>query len=204
MLAKKISLIGVCLVVAVFNSGCITHKVAFGDFDYPVQTKMPGVGVVAVIAPETLKKNFRIHSALAGYANVWEVQPGQMLQQFMEVVLPQVFDSGEVSPVKMMPKQGARKFGLELSIPEYRFADYHATITVDAKVSDESDEPVLEKEYTHEGPSQGAKMFNAGALGMKSALRQSTLGAYKLIFDDLMLDLKSTLETREKNDTQAK
>ncbi len=50
---------------------------------------------------------------------------------------------------------------------------------------------LFEKTYRAEGVRQGEKMFWAGAFGMKSAVRQSSLDAYKQIFAQLRGDLEA-------------
>jgi hypothetical protein len=52
---------------------------------------------------------------------------------------------------------------------------------------------LLKKTYSAEGASQGSKMFWAGAFGMKSAIRQSSLDAYKKVFAQLREDLEQAL-----------
>jgi hypothetical protein len=48
---------------------------------------------------------------------------------------------------------------------------------------------LFEKTYAGQGDTQGGKMFWGGAFAMKSAIRQSSLDAYKQIFAKLREDL---------------
>ena len=78
-------------------------------------------------------------------------------------------------------------------MPEYIFAKFKATVTVRAVAYRAEKKIVLDRTYTQEGRPQRGKMFNAGAFGMKSAVRQSSFDAYKKVFALLRDDLNKSL-----------
>ena len=85
---------------------------------------------------------------------------------------------------------------MELSIPSYQFEDFRAKVSVTATAYGPGKMQFLQKTYSAEGTSQGAKMFWAGPFGMKSAIRQSSLNAYKQIFAALRADLMPALQSK--------
>jgi hypothetical protein len=89
---------------------------------------------------------------------------------------------------------GDRRATLELSVPSYDFADFHATLTLHAVMYSAGKNKLFEKSYTANGVRQGAKMFWGGAFGMKSAIRQSSLDAFKQVFAQLRPDIEKAFE----------
>jgi len=122
---------------------------------------------------------------MTGIANTWEVQPGIMLKQVADIEFPQIFRDYHTADVYNPSLQKDRRLVLELLLPQYTFAHFHTTITVQAKAHANNGTLLFEKQYTEEGLGQGGKMFGLGAFGMKSAVRQSSLDAYRKIFSRL-------------------
>jgi hypothetical protein len=78
---------------------------------------------------------------------------------------------------------------LELKLFHYTFEDFQARLTMHARASLADGRELFEKNYNSVGPKQGGKMFFAGAFGMKSAVRRSSLAAFKTAFAELRSDL---------------
>ena len=76
-----------------------------------------------------------------------------------------------------------------MTVPSYRFADFHASVTVKVIAYSKGRQRLFERSYSAEGDTQGAKMFWGGAFAMKSAIRQSSFDAFKQVFDQLRPDL---------------
>ena len=177
-------------------SGC-AHRIAFHDTDtswhYQLGSEKYDAGLVVVVGPATLDQIYSFRSAMAGGAHRWDVQTGEMLAQVADVEFPQMFQHYERTTTYKEPTQGSRRLTLVMDIPDYKFQDFHATVTVRTIAYGPNKLPLFEKNYTMEGVSQGGKVFGAGAFGMMSAVRQSSLDAYKKIFEVMRRDVVQTL-----------
>lgn len=172
--------------LAVFAGGC-AHDVTFDrPPGYAVSTARQNLGVIAVIDRATLERTVPVRAAMTGIANSWDIQPGDMLRQVADIELPQVFASYEMTET-FKERPGA--ITLVMTVPSYRFANFHASVTVKATAYGEGKQRLFERTYSADGEAQGAKMFWGGAFAMKSAIRQSSFDAFKQIFSQLRPDL---------------
>jgi len=175
--------------LAMLASGC-AHEVTFDRPEhYAVAGPHEEAALTCVIDPQTLAMKVPINSFMTGAAHEWNVEPGDMLKQVAAIELPQMFSHYDFATSSPAHAAQGRNVVLELSIPSYRFEDFHAKVAVAAKAYDGNHKRFLDKTYTAEGETQGAKMFWGGAFAMKSAIRQSSLEAYKKIFEQLRADL---------------
>lgn len=178
--------------LALLAAGC-AHQVTFHEATYAVAGTRQQVGVMAVIDSATLSRKVPIRSFMTGIAHSWEAEPGDMLRQVAAIELPQLFSRYDFATTYQEPSGPGRAIVLELAVPEYAFDDFRAKIGVTATAYDRGRKRLLHKTYRAEGEGQGAKMFWGGAFGMKSAIRQSSLDAYKKIFNELRADLTAAL-----------
>jgi hypothetical protein len=184
------------VVLALLVTGC-AHQVTFDKPDrYSISTSRQNGGITAVIAQDTLSNKAPIRAFMTGIAHSWEVEPGDMLKQVTDIELPQMFAQYEFSKTYKEVPRSVQWIILELAVPNYQFEDFRAKVSVDATAYEAGKKQLLKKTYSAEGETQGAKMFWGGAFGMKSAIRQSSLDAYKKIFADLRADLLSALQSR--------
>jgi hypothetical protein len=184
----------VLLALAIAMTGCMSHRVTFQDVKYATDARKNNAAVVAVIDQDTLTRKVVIHSWTTGIANNWETEPGDMLKQVADIELPQMFSNYQFSTKDQAPAGSGPGLVLGLSLPEYKFENYHATITVNAICKARDGHLLFEKAYSGSGSVQAGKMFFAGAFGMKSAVRQSSLAAYKQIFTELRADVQKALD----------
>lgn len=175
---------------AIAATGC-AHQVSFQDAHYDTGAKQQAASVVAVIDQATLDKKVAIRSFMTGIAHSWEAQPGDMLKQVVDIELPQMFASYEFSKADKEPRGTGPGLVLGFTVPGYEFADFHATISVAVVAKGRGGNLLFEKTYSATGDTQGGKMFWGGAFAMKSAMRQSSLDAYKKIFAQLRTDLEA-------------
>ena len=192
------------LFLPLLATACIHHRIEFSDIQHPISTPKQNAAMVVVIDQATLDQTVDVHSWMTGIAHSWDARPGQMLKQVADVELPQMFSSYEVTATYQPPTGGAdRPLALQLTVPSYRFENFHATVTVRAIAHGSSEAPLFDKTYTKDGDTQGGKMFWGGAFAMKSAIRQSSYDAYKKVFADLRQDLQEVLEARAPQAGQA-
>ena len=181
--------------LVLLSTGC-AHQVTFDrPAPYSISAPRQATGVTAVIDQRTLANKVPISSFMTGIAHSWEVEPGDMLKQIVDIELPQMFAHYDFANSYREPSAPDGLI-LELAIPSYQFEDFRAKVSVSATAYESGKRPLLKKIYSAEGESQGAKMFWGGAFGMKSAIRQSSLDAYKKIFAALRADLIPALQTR--------
>lgn len=174
-------------------TGC-AHQVTFEKPDsYSISAPRQEVGVTTVIDQQTLEKKVPIRAFMTGIAHSWEAEPGDMLKQVADIELPQMFSQYEFARAYKEPQ--LKWITLELAVPSYEFEEFRARVSVTATVSDAGKKQLLQKTYSAEGETQGAKMFWGGAFAMKSAIRQSSLDAYKKVFAQLRDDLARVLAT---------
>jgi len=192
------------LFLPLLATACVHHRIEFSDIQHPISTPKQNAAVVVVIDQATLDQTVDVHSWMTGIAHSWDARPGQMLKQVADVELPQMFSSYEVTPAYRPATGGSdRPLSLQLTVPSYRFENFHATVSVRAIARGSSEAPLFEKTYTRDGDTQGGKMFWGGAFAMKSAIRQSSYDAYKKVFADLRQDLKAALDSQAPQGGQA-
>ncbi len=191
----KISHFRIGLVLLFFPmTGCY-HVALDPTYSYSIDSTLREESITVVIDPQTLNQEVSIRSWMVGVGNRWDIQPGMMLKQVADIEIPQMFNDYRTADFYEASLQSDKRLALELSIPQYAFANFHATITVQAIAHGSDGSLLFEKQYTEEGFRQGEKMFWAGPFGMKSAIRQSSLDAYKKIFMRLRIDLTKSLRS---------
>jgi len=175
-----------------FLSGC-SHQVILDDsHHYTIEESTRSEPMVAVISEEEIERQERTRAFTTGLAHGWDAEPGVMLEQVTRIEMPQMF---EIFEIRRLPTDEPSTFNLELAIPEYEFSNYHASVTVDARLLSPDNETLLEESYSGSGPSGAGRMWAAGAFAMKSAMRNSTLGALQEVFESLRKDLNEILDT---------
>lgn len=184
------------ILLSVFAAGC-AHQVSFDrPLPYTIGTQRHDLGAIVVIEQSTLAKKVQVSAWMTGIAHTWEVEPGDMLKQIADIELPQIFAHYDFSTAYRDPPHDSKWIALELTVPSYRFEDFRAKVSVSVSAYESGRRQLLQRTYSAEGASQGAKMFWAGAFGMKSAIRQSSLDAYKRIFTEIRSDLGNALRSR--------
>src|SRR5213594_1219965 len=121
------------LFLPLLATACIHHRIEFSDIQHPISTPKQNAAVVVVIDQATLDQTVEVHSWMTGIAHSWDARPGQMLKQVADVELPQMFSWYELTPAYRPPAAGAaRPLALQLTVPSYRFENFHATVSVHA------------------------------------------------------------------------
>ena len=185
------------VLILIIFSGC-AHQISFHEIDYQIGTNEHNAGLTVFIDSNTLNKQVTIKSFMTGFAHSWNVEPGKMVKQVADIEFPQMFKHYRFSKVFPNPSKGTPHITLELTVPKYEFANFRATFTLRVKAYGKGKKLLLDESYIEQGISQGAKMFWGGAFAMKSAIRQSSFGALKNIFESLRRDLAQVLLLNKK------
>ena len=175
-------------------TGCPHHDVRFEQIGHTIENKHYDASAVVVIPNSATQEVVPIRSFMAGYANTWDVRPGHMLRQVVDVEFPQMFKTYRISEEYSEPEGAHHRLVLDLAVTKYAFEDLRATVIIRAIAYAPGRVPLFEKTYQEEGDTQGGKMFGGGAFAMKSAIRQSSYDAYKKAFARLRTDLAALLD----------
>lgn len=181
----------VLLAAALVMSGCsIKHDVVKdypqylmnnqGNSHLPTTSSASGYAVT----PATQANHYEFRSAMAGYANVWVVEFGRLLDDTMQ--------SSDVQAAfgKLMKVNNSDESGglLVFDLQNYSYAELGAHITLKVTYR-RGGKDVFSKVYQADGTTQGGKMFWGGAFAMKNAVQQSS----KLALDHILMQLINDL-----------
>jgi hypothetical protein len=184
------------LAAVVLATGCsINHPIAEDYNQYLVNNEgsntLPKTELEAdySINKETISHRYEFRAATVGYANLWIVEFGKILDQTLKSKdVQDAFGRLEESVGKNSGEGNLVSFTLE----SYEFKEYHAYVSLNIVFSN-SGNVVLEKTYQAEGRSQGGKMFWGGVFAMKIATQQSTKLALDKILGDFIQDINKKL-----------
>jgi len=133
----------------------------------------------------TDKHHYEFRSATVGYANLWIVDFGKILDETLQSPDIQV-SFGRLSLARD-DLENIKKLVL-FDLQSYEFSDFGAHVSLRIALF-ESGNKVFNKVYRADGKTQGSKMFFAGVFGMKNAIQQSTKLAIDQIFRDFIEDV---------------
>jgi hypothetical protein len=181
-------------------SGCsIKHQIVK---DYPQylidsqgESHLPSTKTASEyeIAPLTAAHHYEFRSAMAGYANVWVVDFGKLLDQTLRSQDVQAAFGGLTAGNAGTAKDGVLVFELQ----NYTFSDLGAHVSLKVAYQ-QGGGKVFEKVYTADGETQGGKMFWGGVFAMKNAVQQST----KLALDEILREMITDLNRQAGNATE--
>lgn len=184
----------VALIVLTMVTGCsIMHPVADDYGKYLENNKGAGryqtvkAGDQYYMPAETQNHRYEFRSATVGYANVWVVEFGKILDATMQ-------SRDVVDALGGLRKASAETQGegttVIFDLQNYTFEDHGAHVGLTISVKNAAAE-VFKKTYHADGKTQGGKMFWGGAFGMKNAVQQSTKLALDEIINNFTTDLKA-------------
>ena len=180
------------LVIVVLGlSGCSINHPVEQDYQrylelHPADTTLPHSELAAdyVIDSETETHRYEFRAATVGYAHLWIVEFGKILDQTLNSTYvqaafnrldkrnPSATDDGEL---------------VEFLLKSYEFKDYRAYVTMNIKLLSNGN-VVLNNIYEVEGVSQGADMWVQGPFGMTSGTLESTKSAIDKILTQFVKD----------------
>lgn len=143
----------------------------------------------------TQNHHYEFRSAVTGYANVWVVEFGKMLDATMQ-------SKDVVDALGGVTKAGTESPGagnvIVFDLQNYTFKDFGTHVSLTISVKNAGGE-IFKKTYTADGKTQGGKMFWGGAFGMKNAVQQSTKLATDEIIASFIRDLKASTAVASAN-----
>ncbi|MCG8669617.1 MAG: hypothetical protein MI867_09410 [Pseudomonadales bacterium] len=165
-------------------SGCTTMVAN----DYPVyltknqgNVSVPSMKKVAsyTITNQTMNHSFKVKSFMAGAANAWIVEVGEMLDMTLK--------TPDYSPAF---SQNSKSLRVKFDLESYEFKNFQTYLSLNVKVTDGGKE-LLSKTYSTIGKNQSGKVVMGGAFAMKNAVQQSTKFAIDDILSQLLNDMKN-------------
>ena len=179
---------------ALVLSGCsIKHDVVKDYPQYLVNnqsaSRLPTTSAASgyLVTPATQAHHYEFRSAMAGYANVWVVEFGRMLDDTL-----QSHDVQAAFGKLVKAQNGAATDGLlTFDLQNYTYAELGAHVSLKVTYH-AAGKDVFEKVYKADGATQGGKMFWGGAFAMKNAVQQSS----KLAIDSILRQLINDLNAR--------
>lgn len=189
---NKIYLSAALLTLSLVTGCTIKHPVAKDYSQYLANNKgefvLPKTTIEAdyeiASATETHKYEFR--AATVGYAHLWIVEFGDMLDATLKS------DDVQAAFGKLSKSNGAQQNAglLRFNLENYEFKDHMAHVSLNISL-EQNGKTVLNKTYHAKGKSQGGKMFFGGPFAMKNATQQSTKFAIDEILRDFINDSKA-------------
>ena len=143
-----------------------------------------------VLTPNTVEHHLEFRSATVGYANVWIVEFGDML----ETTLQSEDVQEAFSRLTRQPEGNSADNLITFDLVDYQFVDYGAHIILEISV-DENGTEIFRRKYDEDGKTQGGKMFWGGVFAMKNAIQQST----KLAVDEIITDFINDYNSKNPN-----
>lgn len=194
---KAIARVALALVVVLGSSGCtIRHLI---EEDYPQYlANNAGTGNLPktdrasgyALTPETQAFSYEFRAAMTGYANLWVVEFGKMLDDTLKAEDVQEAFGGLQ---KLSDPAAAAPSLLVFDLETYTFEDFGAHVALNVSLTRGGD-VVFKNTYVEDGKSQGGKMFWGGAFAQKNAVQQSTKLALDQILHRLIADLNALAE----------
>ena len=189
---KKVHLLVLALSISLLSGCSIKHPVAKDYPQYLANNKgsvtLPKSPLTASyqLDASTVSHRYEFRAATVGYAHLWIVEFGQMLDATLasEDVQASFGKLDKLSDAQ--PHAALLRFNLQ----NYEFKDHMAHVSLNISLENNG-QTVLNKTYHAQGKSQGGKMFFGGPFAMKNATQQST----KFAIDEILREFI--------NDTQA-
>ena len=138
-----------------------------------------------MIDGETENHRYEFRAATVGYAYIWIVEFGKILDQTLKAQYVQdAFDKLETLTANESTNGNLIEFRLE----SYEFKNYRAYVSLKVRLTND-DVEVINNTYRSEGIPPGGKMFTGGPFAMKNATLRSTKSAIDDILNQFIVDL---------------
>ena len=139
------------------------------------------------LTSNTQQHSYEFRAISTGYANLWIVEFGKMLDDtLMSADVQEAFGALQ----KVSDTSGSLNSLLIFDLQSYTFEDYGAHMSLKISLY-RSGQEVFSKTYSQDGRTQGSKMVWGGVFAQKNAVQQSTKLALDKILRQLILDLNA-------------
>ncbi|MDQ2077619.1 hypothetical protein [Marinimicrobium sp. ABcell2] len=187
---KKMACV-LALLFIVLTAGCtINHPVAI-DYDrhlanYGAETVLSHTELDAeyFIADETKNHSYQFRAGSVGYAHLWIVEFGKILDQTLSA------DYVQSAFGKLKKSEGGAGNLIEFELEDFEFKNYRAYTTLNIKVLNSNTE-IFNKTYRSEGGAQGGQMWVGGPFAMTNATLKSTKQSIDNILEEFINDVNS-------------
>ncbi len=154
-----------------------------GTADLPSTSK----GKQYFITPKTRQFHYEFRAFATGYANLWVVDFGQMLDDTLKSKDVQKAFHGFLAATETSAPLAET---LTFDLKQYSFEDYHANVSLHISLQ-QNGKVAFSKLYTEIGRAQAGKMVFGGAFAQRNAVHQSTKLAMDAILRRLIADLNA-------------
>ena len=186
---KKVHLLVLALSLSLLSGCSIKHPVAKDYPQYLAKNKgsvtLPKSALEASyqLDASTASHRYEFRAATVGYAHLWIVEFGQMLDATL------ASDDVQASFGKLDKLSDTQQHAavLRFNLQNYEFKDHMAHVSLNISL-EKNGQTVLNKTYHAQGKSQGGKMFFGGPFAMKNATQQSTKYALDEILREFIND----------------
>jgi len=180
------------LSIVIFSTGCsIKHPIANDYSQYLVKNEgastLPKTGLDTdyYIKKETVNHRYEFRAAIVGYAHLWIVEFGKILDRTLK---SKDVQAAFERLTKNEGKNSNHGYLTSFELKNYEFKNYRTYISLKIALTNGGDE-ILNKTYNAMGRPQGGKMFWGGSFAMKNAIQQSTKLAIDKILSEFITDI---------------
>jgi len=197
---KTINGLVLVMVVGLAASGCTIHHLVADDYPEYLSknvgsSELPKTKLQSnyAMTEETESNRYEFRAFVSGYANLWVVEFGKILDQTLQS--QDVQNAFGRLTKSALGANGASGNLLLFELVRYEFTDFGAHVELKISLR-KNGTVVLNKTYQADGRTQGHKMFWGGAFSTKNAIQQSTKAAIDDILRNLILDINQEENTR--------
>ena len=191
---KIVKILVLLLGLIILFTGCsIPHRVSDDYRQYLLNNqgnfKFPETNYVAeyILTPNTMNHHYELRCATAGYAHLWIVEFGKILE---ETLISSDFQSAFKKLSRASDVSLTDVLRIKYNLVDYKFEGFEARVRLQITVIKDGS-VILDKIYFEKGKSQGGKLTLCGVFGMKNAIQQSTKIAIDKILFQSLIDIKS-------------
>jgi PBP1b-binding outer membrane lipoprotein LpoB len=190
---KQIMRLTIVIFIIVISSSCSFKHVVSEDYSqYLVNNEgnyqLPHTDYVAeyVLTPNTVNHKYEFRAATVGYAHLWVVKFGEILEKTLQ---SKDVQNAFQQLSKARDEDTSGLMNIKYNLINYQFEGFEAQVELQITAL-KNGTIIFDETYYQTGISQGGKMFWGGPFGMKNAIQQSTKNALDKILAQSLNDMK--------------
>lgn len=195
MKEKKVNkvVIPILLMTSVLFAGCtINHPIAEDYNQYLSNNnnqstlQKTNLETEYFLDSKTVNHHYEFRAVVVGYAHLWIVEFGKMLEENLEAnYVQEAF--GKLEKQNSDAANSSENL-VTFTLEDYQYNNFQAHVSLNITLQNKGNE-VINKTYQADGKSQGSKMFWGGPFAMKNATQQSTKLAIDAILNEFINDI---------------